>query len=42
MDINGMPVLLLLMTTIFLVIMAIELGYRVGSDIKKEREVEPE
>ena len=42
MDINGMPVLLLLMTTIFLVIMAIELGYRVGSAIKKKREVETE
>jgi len=42
MDINGMPVLLLLMTTIFLVIMAIELGYRVGSVIKKKREVETE
>ena len=42
MDINGMPVLLLLMTTIFLVIMAIELGYRVGTVIKKKREVETE
>ncbi|HSF88836.1 MAG TPA: DUF4239 domain-containing protein [Saprospiraceae bacterium] len=42
MSINDMPVLLLLLTTFFLVVVAIEVGYRIGAAIKKRREVETE
>ena len=42
MDINSMPILLLLLTTFLLVVGAIEAGYRVGLFIKKKREVETE
>lgn len=42
MDIKNMPVLLLLLTTFLLVVVSIELGYRIGAAIKKRREVETE
>jgi CDP-diglyceride synthetase len=42
MDIKNMPVLLLLLTTCFLVILAIEFGYRIGRAIRKRQEVESE
>ncbi len=42
MDINEMPVLLLLLTTFLLVVLSIEIGYRIGAAIKKRREVENE
>lgn len=37
-----MPVLLLLLTTFLLVVLSIELGYRVGAAIKRRRQVESE
>lgn len=42
MHIKDMPVLLLLVTTFLLVVVAIEIGYRVGTAIRKRREVETE
>lgn len=42
MNLNDMPVLLLLLTTFLLVVISIELGYRIGAAIKKKREVESE
>ena len=42
MSIKDMPVLLLLLTTFLLVVIAIEIGYRIGAAIKKRREVETE
>ncbi len=42
MSIKDMPVLLLLLTTFLLVVVSIELGYRIGAAIKKRREVELE
>jgi len=42
MNINEMPVLLLLLTTFLLVVISIEIGYRIGAAIKKRREVENE
>lgn len=42
MDIKNMPVLLLLLTTVILVVGAIEAGYRVGLFIRRKREVETE
>lgn len=42
MSIKDMPVLLLLVTTFLLVVVAIEIGYRIGAAIKKQRDVETE
>jgi hypothetical protein len=42
MEIKNMPIILLLLTTFLLVVISIEIGYRIGAAIRKKREVESE
>ncbi len=42
MNINGMPIGLLLLTTVILVVISIEMGYRTGKFVHRKREMEKE